>query len=179
MSGPNSNPELGQQNYRTPKAFLDAALRRLGKERFVWDLACSEHDCVGAEGGFTYPAIDALKEDWRFLREAFPDEVSFCNPPFAQSKDFARKAAESNIPCALLVPVALGTRWWREYVHRKAEVLGVGRLVFNNPDGTPVLGKNGKPQGINRDCCLLVYGMGAHTAEGHYPLEDWQKWLAK
>jgi hypothetical protein len=172
MSGPNSNPEVGQQNYRTPPDFLIACLRRAGFEDFAFDLACTAADCVGAEGGFMYPELNALEEDWSFLADV---GLSWLNPPFAQSGAFAKKCAESGIPILANVPVAIGTNWWRQYVHRKAVVLGVGRLVYNLPDGSPVLGKNGKPQGINRDVCVLAYNI---LPAGHdwYPLENFRRW---
>jgi hypothetical protein len=179
VSGPNSNPEIGQQCYRTPPAFLEACLRRFGAQQFTFDLACTEVDCVGAEGGFTYPEINALTEDWSFLSTISflaPNDICWLNPPFAQSGAFAKKCAEAeHVKILALVPVAIGTKWWREYVHRKAVVVGVGRLVFNNTDGTPVLGKNGKPQGINRDCALLGYNVMPPGTDW-YLLENWNRW---
>jgi hypothetical protein len=174
MSGPNSNPEIGQQDYRTPGALLEAIQRRLGIPYFSWDLACQEHNCVGREGGYMWPDMDALKEDWSLIAEL---GWAYCNPPFAQSSAFCRLASRTpGLRAVFVVPVAIGTHWWRQYVHNKAEVLGVGRMVFNLPDGTPVLGKNGKPQGINRDVAILVYGAAAHTTQGYYALEDWRTW---
>jgi hypothetical protein len=180
MSGPNAPPQQGQQSYRTPKPFLDAVLRRLGAESFVWDLACTTTDCVGVCGGYAFPDVDALAEDWRVHARVEPQLWRWLNPPFGQAKDFARKCAESGARIAALVPVALGTKWWREYVHGRAVVLGVGRLVFDLPDGTRM------PAGINRDCALLVYGVTAEDmgtdpsphapAEPWYRCEDWRKW---
>lgn len=176
MSGPNSAPEIGQQNFRTPASFLAACRARFGLKEFVWDLACSAHDCVGTLGGYEHPEIDALAEDWSVISRAAPGGVCFLNPPFAQSGAFARKCAEAGAPpIVVLVPVAIGTRWWRDYVHRKAVVVGCGRLVFNNPDGTPVVGKNGKPQPINRDCAVLAYNLLPVGTEW-YLLEDWKNW---
>jgi hypothetical protein len=173
MSGPNSNPEIGQQDYRTPGALLEVIQRRLGIPYFSWDLACQEHNCVGREGGYMWPDMDALKEDWSLIAEL---GWAYCNPPFAQSSAFCRLASRTpGLRAVFVVPVAIGTHWWRQYVHRQASVLGVGRMVFNLPDGTPVLGKNGKPQGINRDVSILVYGDLARTLP-EYALEDWRTW---
>jgi hypothetical protein len=163
MSGPNSAPELGQQNYRTPKAFLEACARRGHWSRYGWDLACTPEDCVAVKGGYFYPDFDALERDWRELGNL----LCWCNPPFAQAGAFARKAAESGIRAHLLVPVALGTVWWRKYVHQRALVAGVGRVRFLKPDGTPM------PAAINRDCAVLHYGPGVVPG---YACEAFSEW---
>jgi hypothetical protein len=161
---------------------IDACCRRFGIPYFAWDLACSEHDCLGLNGGYTYPSVDALAADWT---ERAGKGVCWLNPPFAKAGKFCQRAAEaasaSGLRTVALVPVALGTRWWRRYVHQRAVVVGVGRVVFNNPDGTPVLGKGGKPQAINRDVAVLAYGFqGACDAPWPagewYRLEDWRTW---
>lgn len=178
MSGPNSKPEIGLQTYRTPPTFLAALCRRLGKQHVDFDLACSPHNCVGVSGGFVYPAVDALTQDWSEVALAFEDGLSFCNPEFAQSGAFAAKAA-AHAPSrghrmVLLVPVALGTRWWKQYVHMQAVVLSVGRMKFLLPDGTPMA------TAINRDVATLVYGAAPENLgcgkSGWYPLEDHRTW---
>lgn len=174
MSGPNSAPELGQQNYRTPKAFLGAVKRRFELTQLDWDLACTELDCVGESGGYFFDkGVDALTQDWSELAD--PGITAWVNPPFAQSGAFCARAAASGARVLALVPVAIGTQWWRRYVHQHAVVAGVGRLVFDMPDGTPVLGKNGKPQGINRDCALLAYNV-LPDVTNWYLLENWRSW---
>lgn len=168
MSGPNSKPQIGQQNYRTPPAFLAAVRRRIGIESIDWDLACTTADCVGAAGGYTHPEVDALAEDWTVLAR-IPDVTCWVNPPFAQSGAFCAKAASSGARVIALVPVAIGTKWWKQHVHRRAVVLGTGRLTFDNPDGTPA------PAPINRDCALLVYNILPEGTD-YYLLEDWRLW---
>lgn len=174
MSGPNSKPELGLQTYRTPPAFLAALCRRLALPHIDWDLACSRHDCVGVSGGYMYPEVDALAQDWSDVANAFHDGLAFCNPEFAQSGAFAAKAASTpELRAALLVPVALGTRWWRAHVHHKANVIGIGRMKFLLPDGTPM------PAAINRDLAVCVYGAGTMPGmdgADWYELEDWRQW---
>jgi hypothetical protein len=158
---------------------IDACCRRFGIPYFSWDLACSEHDCLGLNGGYMYPAVDALAQDWSVLSGR---GVCWLNPPFAKAGKFCQRAADAadaGVRTVALVPVALGTRWWRRYVHQRAVVVGVGRVVFNNPDGTPVLGKGGKPQAINRDVAVLAYGMPTRLLEPDgewYLLEDWRTW---
>jgi phage N-6-adenine-methyltransferase len=173
VSGPNSAPEIGQQNYRTPKAFLEGCMRRFGITQFDWDAACTEQDCVGAAGGYYFPQVDALKQDWSELD--LPNVTVWCNPAFAQSGAFCAKAAASGARVIMLIPVAIDTKWWRQHVHHKAVVAGVGRLVFNNTDGTPVCGTNGKPQAINRGCALLTYNV-LPVGTDWYLLEDFRTW---
>jgi hypothetical protein len=174
MSGPNSAPEVGQQNYRTPATFLAACMRRFAipeSEGFVFDLACTVDDCVSHDkvSGFAHPELDALAEDWTFL--AHIPGVCWLNPPFAQSGAFAEKCAGSGARILALVPVAIGTQWWRKHVHRKAVIVGCGRLAFDLPDGTPM------KTAINRDCALLAYNI-LPTGPGaeHYLLENWRDW---
>lgn len=171
MSGPNSAPEIGQQNYRTPEDFLAACRRRFEVASIDWDLACTELDCVGESGGYFFDkGVDALTQDWGDLAACGPGVTAWCNPPFAQSKAFAAKAASTPaLRSLLLVPVALGTAWWRAHVHRKAVVAGVGRLTFNKPDGTRM------PAGINRDCALLAYNV-LPVGTDWYLLENWRLW---
>jgi hypothetical protein len=151
-----------------------AVKRRFALERIDWDLACTETDCVGESGGYTFPQVDALTQDWGGDL-AHDGITAWVNPPFAQSGAFCAKAASSGVRVLALVPVAIGTRWWQQHVHRRAVVAGVGRLVFNNPDGTPVLSKDGKPQSINRDCALLAYNV-LPTGTDWYLLENWRSW---
>ncbi len=179
VSGPNSDPALGQQCYRTPTAFLDACKRRFGLTSIDWDLACTEADCVGESGGYTYPQVDALLEDWSELAACGPGITCWVNPPFAQSGAFCGKAAGSGTRVLALIPVAIGTRWWRQHVHHKAVIVGVGRLVFNNPDGMPVMHADKKgfmrPTAINRDCALLAYNI-LPAGTDWYLLENWREW---
>jgi hypothetical protein len=175
VSGPNSKTQQGLQGYRTPPEFLERVKRRLGVEHFVWDLACTPADCVSEAGGYTHPECDALTEDWSVIKRGAGGAIIWLNPPFAQAGAFARKCAESGATIAALVPVALGTNWWRQYVHERAVVLGVGRVRFNLPDGTPM------PTAINRDVALLVYAdhpgfVCGLQAGSWYPLEDWSEW---
>jgi hypothetical protein len=174
VSGPNAPAAVSsQQSYRTPPDFLARVKRRLGWDAIDADLACETHNCVGRLGFRYDQGVDALATDWRVALEPHDRLRCFLNPPFSKAGAFARKCAESGATIAALVPVALGTKWWRQYVHERAVVLGVGRIRFNLPDGTPM------PTAINRDCALLVYGwhqVEAVHGEGYYPLEDWSKW---
>lgn len=178
MSGPNSAPEIGQQSYRTPRAFVAGLVRRFGLPAtgFAWDLACDTDNCLGSVGGYTFnTGIDALAQDWTELAGLGDAFVSFLNPPFAQSGVFAAKCASSGARIVALVPVALGTMWWRQHVDGHAHIEGVGRIVFDLPDGSgPVVGVTGKPQAINRDCAVLTYNIRAERPRAF--LQDFRTW---
>ena len=164
VSGPNSDPRQGVQNFRTPPDFLRACERKFGVT-IGFDLACSGPiDCVAPQG-FAYPETDALAVAWP---ETGPTDCAFCNPPYAKASSFARVASESpHCRTLMLVPASVGTAWFAEYVHGRALVCFLRpRLTFLQPDGTPM------PQGINRDLMLLGYGW----APGVYVCEDWRQW---
>lgn len=170
MSGPNAPPQAGQQSYRTPRAFLDAVLRRLVWDKFDLDLACTQADCVAELGIYHDLGLDALELEW-------PEgERAWLNPPFGLSKAFARKCAQSSTSVAMLVPASVGSAWFAEYVDGKADVIFLRpRIVFLQPDGQPC------PAGINRDCMLAVYPRGAlrdgvRSFDTMYLCEDWRRW---
>jgi len=160
----NVNKVNSQQNYRTPRAFLDKVEERFG--RITFDAACTSIDCVVEEpnSGFFYDAgVDALKVNWFNDR---PCGVTWCNPPFAKAKAFARKIASEYESASLqartllLVPAGLDTHWFWSYVHGRALVLMLSpRIPFLNPDLTPVLDSKGRPAAINRPMMLAVYGV--------------------
>ncbi len=182
MSGPNSKPEAGQQDYRTPQDFLAAVQRKFGV-RLAFDLACTTVDCVVP----TSPCQDMAYDVSRFgfccdtgadaLASAWPTtppgEAAWCNPPFGRSGAFARVASESmHCRSILLIPASVGSNWFAEHVAGIACVVFLRpRIVFNDPQGSPVVDKYGQKTGINRDCMLAAYGWapGMHC-------EDWRKW---
>ncbi len=170
MIGPNAPPQAGQQNYRTPKPFLDAVLRRLMWDKFDLDLACTQADCVAEIGIYHDLGLDALALDW-------PEGKHYVNPPFGLSKAFAAACAKQcsfDRQVAMLVPASVGSAWFAEHVDGKADVIFLRpRIVFLQPDGAPC------PAGINRDCMLVVYGYTTPRAQGgtpEYTCEDWRKW---
>jgi hypothetical protein len=168
VSGPNSTPARGQQDYRTPPAFLAAVQRKFGVE-IAFDLACTSTDCVTAPSfvvrGFFHDADeDALAKPWPRLGEG---QAAWVNPPFAKASAFARVASESpHCRTLLLTPASVGSKWFAEHVYGHACIVFLRpRIVFLQPDGSPC------PAGINRDCMLAAYGW----TPGVY-CEDWRQW---
>jgi phage N-6-adenine-methyltransferase len=136
-----------KQDYSTPRIFLDAVERRFGKLDF--DLAATKenrvaHDFFGPDNHD--PRFrDSLACNWSTLGGNL-----WLNPPFARIAPWAAKCAEPLLPRVrifFLVPAAVGSNWWRDFVHKKALVLFLnGRLSFDGKDGYP------------KDCALCVYG---------------------
>lgn len=151
------NQPHARQDYCTPPELLEAVQARFGKITF--DAACTRENAV-APLGCHYPEVDALAECWRY----FSDQTIWCNPPFALSRRFAERAADSrqgiHAPTILLlVPAAVDSNWYREHVHGKALVLPLSpRVTFV-----------GQPTAINRPLMLCVYG--PHITPG---FEPWQ-----
>lgn len=178
MSGPNSDPGRGEQNFRTPPDFLRACERKFGV-KITFDLACTREDTVvdlveaafggpmHVEGscGMYYPNTDALVSAWPHMPAG---AVAWCNPPYARSSAFARVASESkHCRTLMLVPASVGTAWFAEYVHPHALVVFLRpRLTFLQPDGTVM------PAPINRDLMLCAYGW----PPGVVVCEDWRGW---
>jgi hypothetical protein len=165
MSGPNSKPEVSeQQAYRTPKDFLDRVRRKFQVD-LRFDLACTREDAV-APAGFYYPEQDALAYAWPNTA-AVAGACAWANPPFNRSSAFARAASESpHCRTLMLIPASVGSNWFAEHVNGRALVVFLRpRLVFLMPDGTPC------PAGINRDCMLLGFGW-----QPGYHCEDWRTW---
>ena len=75
---------------------------------------------------------------------------TWLNPPFANLRPWVAKAWEESQEgayVAMLVPAAVGSNWWRDFVHRKVPVLFLnGRLTFV-----------GEENCYPKDLCLLLY----------------------
>jgi hypothetical protein len=147
------------QTYCTAPALLDAIRAKFSVE-LEFDAACTRENAV-AELGFFYPEHDALAESWTQLEGL----SVYCNPPFAQSGEFAAKAAATNHMARLqpriflLVQAAVDTLWWEESVRHHARVFHLApRPAFV-----------GCSAGINRALALCVYGPDIEPGE-----ERWQ-----
>lgn len=129
--------------YRTPDDFRAAV-----GDRFGWphvDLACTVANQFGAVG-IRHPT-DSLAECWQDWVPEPARAYGWLNPPYGDIATWARKAAESGARVLMLVPAAVGSNWFRDYVHGHARVYALnGRLSFD--------GKNPYP----KDCMLCDYG---------------------
>ncbi len=146
MTQPDQKPHRSKQDYATPRLFLAAVKALLGIDRFAFDLAADATNTV-ADGWYD-EACDALSQDWTTL--GINREWLWLNPPFGVIRPWAKKCAESGLWIAFLVPAAVGSNWFRDYVDGRARVLLLnGRLAFM-PD---------KPNWLYpKDCILVLYG---------------------
>lgn len=160
---PAQKPGKSKQDYRTPPEFLEALLKKLCIKCFKMDLAAEKENTV-AEYYYSLTQLDdASVNDWNCQ-----GNWAYCNPPFACLAPWVRKAWEESrrgAHVAMLVPAGVGANWWRDWVHRKADVLFLnGRLAFM-PD---------KPKWLYpKDCAVLLY---TPYSIGGYDVWDWRKW---
>ncbi len=156
---PVQKPGLSKQDYSTPPEFIAAVKSRLGISDFKWDLAASHLNSKAGAFNYYYEQEDSLIQNWGGgLRGPW---WCWLNPPFANIAPWAKKCSESGIKIAFLVPAAVGSNWFRDYVDGKALVLLLnGRLSFDGVGPYP------------KDCLLALYG-----AEPGYEVWDWRKQL--
>lgn len=110
-----SNTDL----WETPQDFFDG----LNKE-FGFDLdVCALPENAKCERYFT-PEKDGLKQEW--------SGTVWCNPPYGrQIGKWVEKAYKSDCTVVMLLPARTDTRWFHDYIYRKAEIRFVkGRLKF-------------------------------------------------
>lgn len=114
-------------NWATPQDFFD----KLNEEfRFTLD-PCADDRNHKCEKYYT-EAQDGLKQDWS-------GERVFCNPPYGRDvPKWVRKCFEEvyNGTCrvaVLLLHARTDTKWFHDYIYRRAEVRFVrGRLKFGD-----------------------------------------------
>lgn len=69
------------------------------------------------------------------LSKSWDGEVAWCNPPYSECSEWARKAYESkNCTVVMLVPARVDTRWFHDFIYNKSNVsyrFIKGRLKFS------------------------------------------------
>lgn len=155
---PAQKPGKSRQDYATPRAFLDAIKEKFSVKAWAWDLAANKSNEVTGANLYFGPDRsehfrDSLAQDWT----KFAGDL-WLNPPFADIAPWAEKCAASAswakigvVPCGrrifFLVPAAVGSNWFANYVDGKALVVFPSpRLSFD--------GKNSYP----KDVLLALYG---------------------
>lgn len=111
--------------WATPQAVYEA----LDSEfHFTLDPCATE---ANAKCGFFFTKEDdGLQKNWGGWRV-------FCNPPYSNIKDWAKKCYEESTHAliVMLVPSRTDTAWFHDYVYGKAEIRFIkGRLKFGNAE---------------------------------------------
>lgn len=154
MSMPAQRPGKSRQDYSTPPEFLEALREHLGIRDFNLDAAASRENAITTPFYDGSPGLDGLVEPW--------DSWTFCNPPFGNIRPWVAKAwEEGEENCsAVLVPAAVGSNWWKDWVHNSAHVLFLnGRLSFDGKAPYP------------KDCAILLY---TPYCRGGYEVWSWR-----
>jgi hypothetical protein len=160
---PRQKPGESETIVRTPPDFLAAARKLLGITEFAVDLACREDNMV-ASFGVTHE-MDSFTADWHHL--VAEDEWAWLNPPYDDIAPWAEKCVEESLcgaHIAFLVPASVGSNWWRDFVHDKADVRFLnGRIQFLDKFGKPIgtidkKTKKFKATPYPKDLALILYG---------------------
>lgn len=140
MAGAAFNRGKSRQDYATPPEFIAAVERRFGPISF--DLAAEAHNAKAPQ--YFCLRDNALVQPWHPI-----GGLLWLNPPFKDITPWAAKCREEaaqGARIAFLVPAAVGSNWFRDYVHERARVYFLnGRISFD--------GKNGYP----KDCLLALF----------------------
>lgn len=166
---PAQKPGRSKQDYATPRIFLDAVKHRLQITEFSHDFAADQTNTVATTYfDEEYDSLRAGGVEWHDFCDGV-GEWGWLNPPFSRIGPWAQACnvcAQASGNIALLVPAAVGSNWFRDYVHGQARVLFLnGRLAFM-PD---------KPTWLYpKDCVLCLYGPRAFPG---YEVWDWRKEL--
>lgn len=156
MAMPDQKPHRSKQDYETPRDFIEAVKQRLGITRFCHDFAADATNRKALT--FFDEKADALSVlRWELTLRQGGCSVSgqnwgWLNPPFAGIGPWARRCAETRAArgsIAFLVPAAVGSNWFRDYVDGHARVLLLNGRIHFMPD---------RPTwGYPKDCILALY----------------------
>ncbi|MGH9421206.1 MAG: DNA N-6-adenine-methyltransferase [Thermoanaerobaculia bacterium] len=195
---PAQQPATSRQDYRTEVELLDAVKRRLNITEFDCDLAADADNTVADV--FYDIETNALAggNSWKQ-----GDGWNWLNPEFGMIEDFAAKAwqqtNDERAKTVMLVPAGVGANWWRDFVHRKAQVLflngrlcfipdwetqlwGPGECIETDPVDGREIDRVGQRKFISKplypkDTALLLY-YPPSSAAGHAPWYDIWSWRA-
>jgi phage N-6-adenine-methyltransferase len=184
MTMPAQKPGRSRQDFQTPDDFLDAVKHRLGITAFAIDLAADDGNTVADL--FYDKDQNALVQSW-----AVGPGWNWLNPEFGDIGPWVEKAwaeclrQDEIVRTAVLVPAGVGSNWWRDWVHEKAQVLLLnGRLCFikdweTTIDPASVKRGDDPPRCYTsaplypKDCCLLLYE--AAEPSTWYAVWDWRR----
>lgn len=162
MTEPAQKPGRSRQDYGTPPEFLAAVRARFSLVEFDCDLAARADNAVCPS--FISPEENALVQPWKR-----GDGWNWLNPPFADIAPWVERAVsqcrEFGARTMVLIPAAVGSNWWRDWVHQKADVQFLnGRLTFV-----------GCEDPYPKDCALLLYTPVELACGGYYDVWNWRE----
>lgn len=169
MTQPAQKPGRSKQDYATPEDFIRAVKSYLGITRFAHDFAADASNRKAAT--FFDEEADALSiPRWALSLVQGGCEGGnwgWLNPPFSKIGPWAKRCAETKRAggsIAFLVPAAVGSNWFRDYVDGQARVLLLnGRIAFM-PEQPKWL--------YPKDCILALY---SPTIAPGYTVWTWTK----
>ena len=127
---PAQKPHRSKQNYRTPENFIQAVKQRLGIQEFAIDFAADRFNSQALL--FWDERIDALQQSVTAWARQCKNGWGWLNPSYTDIKPWAACCMETAAlggSLAFLVPAAVGSNWFRDYVDHNAYVLLLnGRL---------------------------------------------------
>jgi phage N-6-adenine-methyltransferase len=127
---PAQRPFQSKQDYATPKNFIQAAQNRVGT--FTFDLAADASNAKALR--WWGEEDDSLSKTGTEWAEACKGGWGWLNPPFSTIGPWAKLCKDCRYAggsVAFLVPAAVGSNWFRDYVDDHALVLMLnGRLAF-------------------------------------------------
>ncbi len=128
----------GRTEYPTPQPLYDTLHAEFG---FGLDAAASRENAKCAR--FFTKEDDALQQSW-LVKHKYNAENVWCNPPYGRGVTERwldkgwRESEEHEVDVVMLVPAAVGSRWWVPLiVHRAAEIRFIsGRLRFGDTNAS-------------------------------------------
>lgn len=114
--------------WETPQDFFDKVNEEFDLEI---DVAATPENRKCA--GYFTAEDDGLSQDWGKARV-------WCNPPYSNIKDWAKKCSEHKGLAVMLVPARTDTKWFHEYCYNKLNVeirFIKGRLKFSGQGSAP------------------------------------------
>lgn len=114
--------------WETPQDFFDKVNEEFD---FEIDVASTRenHKCAG----YFTPEDDGLNQDWG-------KATVWCNPPYSNIRDWAKKCSEHKGTAVMLVPARTDTKWFHDYCYKKPNVelrFIKGRLKFSGQGSAP------------------------------------------
>ena len=114
--------------WETPQDFF----MKLNKEfHFVLDVCATRKNAKCPD--FFTQEDNGLEKDWGKV-------TIWCNPPYSNIKDWAKKCSEHRGTAVMLVPARTDTKWFHEYCYNKPNVelrFIKGRLKFGGKGSAP------------------------------------------